>query len=96
MDEVGGSPIIFIVVCRKVLIHTSMNFANIAMEVLKREYIFHISKEEEENKSKLLDLVTFNNVKRLLGISEVHSKKSDRTKQGGGLQLQGLFRYKVT
>ena len=52
-----------------------MYFANMAMQVIKKDKIFHVIMEEVENKNKMLDLVAFNDVKRLIGISKVHKIK---------------------
>ena len=67
--------VISTVVSRKVLIHNSIFFANIGKEVCKKIQIFHISKEEVEHESKLLDLVAFTDVKQLVGVRKVHSIK---------------------
>ena len=78
VDGVGGSikrSVMSTVVSRKVLIHNSKDFANTAKEVCKKIQIFHISKEEVEHESKLLDLVAFTDVKQLVGVRKVHSIK---------------------
>ena len=47
MDEVGGSSVISRVASRKVLIHTCMNFANMAMKVLKKDQVFNITRAHQ-------------------------------------------------
>ena len=76
VDGVGGSikrMVMAEVTCRKEIIHTSEDYARVANKVCPRVNIIHISKEEVEKESKLLDTVAFSSVKNLHGIRKIHN-----------------------
>ena len=48
------------------IIYMSLNFVNMAIDVLKKNQLLYIGKEVEENKIKLLDLVAINSDTRFV------------------------------
>ena len=66
------------------------------MMVFKKDYIIRISKQKKENKSKLMELTAFNNVKRLVFIREVQGIKVMGTNKVNIASYKVFLRYQVT
>ena len=76
VDGVGGTvkrQVMSKVMCRKVIVKTSLDYTSTASKICPNVYLFHIRKEEVEAESVLLDQGTFSSsIRSLHGIRGIH------------------------